>query len=195
MCLALCAVDSSTIEAVLTDPPLVWKVIAPDDEEAYESSRPDHRSFLSRMLGRPKAQRPVAPKIPAPSATTDLDKAWHGIHYLLTGTAWDGEPPLNFLVHGGREIGSIDVGYGPARAMTADEVCCVYDSLLPLSAEELRARFDPQEMMRIDIYPQIWDRDPTEDDTLGYCLEFYSELKGFLGSAAAANHGVILYLA
>ena len=24
----------------------------------------------------------------------DLDKAWHGMHYLLTGEAYDGPPPL-----------------------------------------------------------------------------------------------------
>jgi hypothetical protein len=24
---------------------------------------------------------------------TDLDKAWHAIHYLLTGSAWGGELP------------------------------------------------------------------------------------------------------
>lgn len=40
-----------------------------------------------------------------------LDKAWHGLHFLFTGTAWEGDPPLNFLVSGGREIGDVDVGY------------------------------------------------------------------------------------
>jgi hypothetical protein len=45
-----------------------------------------------------------------------VDKAWHGIHVLLTGTAWEGSFPLNFTVSGGKEIGDVDVGYGPARA-------------------------------------------------------------------------------
>ena len=27
-----------------------------------------------------------------PFADLDIDKAWHAIHFLLTGTAWEGEP-------------------------------------------------------------------------------------------------------
>ena len=32
----------------------------------------------------------------------EVDKAWHGLHFLLTGTAWEGDFPLNFIVSGGR---------------------------------------------------------------------------------------------
>jgi len=35
----------------------------------------------------------------------DVDKAWHGTHYLLTGDAWGGQPPLANVVLGGAEIG------------------------------------------------------------------------------------------
>jgi uncharacterized protein DUF1877 len=27
----------------------------------------------------------------------DVDKAWHGLHFLLTGSAWEGSFPLNFI--------------------------------------------------------------------------------------------------
>ena len=30
----------------------------------------------------------------------DIDKAWHGIHYLLTGTAWGGDPPASWVIFG-----------------------------------------------------------------------------------------------
>lgn len=46
-----------------------------------------------------------------------MDKAWHGIHYLLTGTAWEGDPPLNFLVTGGREVGTEEIGIGPDEGL------------------------------------------------------------------------------
>src|SRR5690349_11334743 len=52
----------------------------------------------------------------------DLDKAWHGLHFLLTGTDWGGTPPLNFIVAGGETIGDVDVGYGPARAFTPEQL-------------------------------------------------------------------------
>src|SRR5690242_18007628 len=46
-----------------------------------------------------------------------LDKAWQGIHYLLTGTAWGGEPPWNTLLAGGTELPGAgeEWGYGPPR--------------------------------------------------------------------------------
>ena len=34
----------------------------------------------------------------------DLDKAWHCLHYLLTGSAVGGEPPLDFLLQGGTAV-------------------------------------------------------------------------------------------
>src|SRR4051812_40770621 len=56
-----------------------------------------------------------------PFADLDIDKAWHAIHFLLTGTAWEGEPPLDFLAIGGTEIGE-DLGYGPARGLVSSQV-------------------------------------------------------------------------
>ena len=58
----------------------------------------------------------------------DVDKAWHGIHYLLAGDTWGGDPPLANVVLGGTAIGD-DVGYGPARYLTADEVRAIGDAL------------------------------------------------------------------
>src|SRR5687768_10356646 len=48
----------------------------------------------------------------------DVDKAWQGIHFLLTGTDWEGEGPLAFVLHGGAEIEE-DMGYGPPHGFTS----------------------------------------------------------------------------
>ena len=56
-----------------------------------------------------------------PGGELDLDKAWHGIHFLLTGSAWEGEEPLCYLLAGGQEVGDEDVGYGPARVLRPRE--------------------------------------------------------------------------
>src|SRR5262245_61651019 len=64
----------------------------------------------------------------------DLDKAWHGIHFLLTGSAWDGEEPLCFLVKGGEEIGDEDFGYGPARILSPNQIAAWADSLSAISS-------------------------------------------------------------
>ena len=50
-----------------------------------------------------------------------LEKAWHGLHFLLTGDPWGGSGHAAFLLAGGREVGE-DMGYGPARVIDAAEV-------------------------------------------------------------------------
>ena len=126
--------------------------------------------------------------------STDLDKAWHGIHYLLTGTAWEGAKPLNFLISGGRPVGDIDVGYGPARVLSASETRAAHEALAQLSEDDLRGRFDPAAMTSKEIYPEIWDRPPEEDDTLGYLLEYARTLRGFLAQAVEQGQGLVVYL-
>jgi Domain of unknown function (DUF1877) len=124
----------------------------------------------------------------------DVDKAWHGIHFLLTGTAWEGSFPLNFIVSGGKEIGDVDVGHGPARALTSEDVRRLDAELEPLTSEEMMRRFDPEQMTRLQIYPEIWDRDPDDDDSLGYLIEYYTDLRDFVRRTAERGHGLLIYL-
>ncbi|MCB1634247.1 MAG: YfbM family protein [Xanthomonadales bacterium] len=194
MCLSLCAVDSATINAVVADPPLIWKVVAPGDDEMYVKARRDAVPWWKRMFGRETGVVSKPVYVGATLFDGDLDKAWHGIHFLLTGTSWSGERPFNFLVLGGAQIGSIDVGYGPARAFTPAEVQELSEVLRSIDEKELRSRFDPAKMMKLNIYPEIWDRDADEDDTIGYCIEYYAELLSFLKKASEHSAGMILYL-
>ena len=125
-------------------------------------------------------------------ADLDVDKAWHGIHFLLTGTAWGGEFPLAFIVRGGREVG--DVGYGPARVFSSAEVKAIATALEPLSRQALEGRFDAAAMTRLDIYPAIWSRPHEEDDTLEYLLASYETLAAFVAGAAREGEGLIVYV-
>jgi hypothetical protein len=127
-------------------------------------------------------------------ADLDVDKAWHGIHFLLTGTAWEGEPPLDFVVRGGREVGDVDVGYGPARVFASTEVRAIDAALRPLTREVLAQRFDPAAMSRLEVYPSIWDRPREEDDTLEYVLEYYESLREFIAGAAREGEALVVYL-
>jgi len=200
MYVALASLSDATIARLHADPPLVWQVIAPDDPEAIIRARgaPKRPGLLARLLGRGPAEAP-APAPPPSLALAedegeilDLDKSWHGIHYLLTGTAWEGESPLNFLVTGGREVGDEEVGQGPARTYTAAETREVAGALAALSDAELRARFAPGDMMRLEIYPEIWDRDPAEDDTLGYLMEYLGLLRTAVATVVERRHGLLV---
>lgn len=163
----LVRMSTKKVEALRLHPERITKVLYPDKEEGDTVMSDD--------------------------VHLDIDKAWHGIHYLLTGTAWEGSAPLNFLL-AGEPLGDVDVGYGPALSYLADEVRAIAAALQPITADTLRPRFDRDDMMASEIYPQIWDRDPASDDTLGYLLEHYETLRAFVIETAELGAGLIVYL-
>lgn len=203
MTVSLAAVSDATIERLLADPPLVWLVFAPDDPEAYERARAEaaHRAkpgFIARLFG---ARAPADQPPPTPLSLqdgegelADIDKSWHGIHYLLTGSANETGAVLDFLVSGGRDVGDEEIGYGPARVYTSAETREVAKAFAAVTDDRLRARFAPNAMMEAQIYPEIWDRDPARDDTLGYLMENVTVLRNALDTATSHGHGLMVVL-
>jgi hypothetical protein len=128
-----------------------------------------------------------------PARHIDIDKAWHGIHFLLNGSAWEGEPPLFNVVLGGTELGDEDVGYGPARYLTPEEVRETFLALEPVSVDALRARYDARTLTKAEIYPEIvWERDG--DEALQYLLAYYGAVVEFFGEAARLGDAMLLYM-
>jgi hypothetical protein len=129
----------------------------------------------------------------------NLDKAWHGLHYLLTGTAWAGTEPACYLLAGGAQVGDEEehdvYGYGPARILTPAQVADFREAVAALTADEIARRYQPAEMTRLDIYPEIWDRAEETADNLEFLREAASNLRGFLRRAVAQQQAVIIYLA
>jgi hypothetical protein len=121
----------------------------------------------------------------------EIDKAWHGIHFLLTGSAWESSLPLGFIVAGGEEVGD-DLGYGSARALLSEQVRAIDAALEPFTPDELQKRFDADRMTELEIYPFGWSHDP--DGELEYLLAFYMELRAFAHRTADRGHGLLVYL-
>jgi hypothetical protein len=202
MVLGITQLDDRTIERVVADPPLVWLVVAADDRERYERARQDERrlqrpGFIARLFGA--APLPPPPDAPAfalgdgEGKEIDVDKSWHGMHYLLTRSAEGGTPPLDFLLEGGRTVGDEDVGYGPAWVFTAAETRGIAAAVAAISDEELRARYDPRAMDAADVYPsRIWVRDG--DEALDYVMEYIAILRATLQEAVEMNRGLMLTL-
>lgn len=107
----------------------------------------------------------------------DVEKAWHGLHFLLTGTAWEGEPPLDFIVRGGIELGD-DIGYGPARGFAPAEVAALAAALEPLTVDQLTGRFDAERMKALEIYPGGWSTVRLDDpDVTGYFTDAFERVQ------------------
>ena len=125
-----------------------------------------------------------------PDNSIDIDKAWHGIHYMLTGTPYEGEPPLSWAIMGGEPVGD-DVGYGPARFLSAEQIEMI-SKALP-DTESFKGSYAPQEMESAEIYPdQIWMSEGEE--ALEYLVSNYEAMAAFYNTAASRGDGAILWV-
>lgn len=188
------AVGDANIDRMFADPRVFYRIVAPDDPEAWNQHQ-NKVPFWKKLFGKKPAAPQPPPQVtlaPGEGEIVDLDKSWHGLQYLYTGEADGGVSPLDFITSGGRELPDTDNGLGCARVFNAAETAAIHRALQPLHEAELRARFNPGEMMKCDIYPTIWDRDPAEDDTLGYLIDNHNALMEFLGKTAAQRLGMIV---
>ncbi|MET4108728.1 YfbM family protein [Hymenobacter sp. UYP22] len=125
----------------------------------------------------------------------DLDKAWHGLHFMLTGTAWDGDEPLAYLLTGGHDIGNEeehDVGYGPARGLTAPEVKQFANDLNDITLETFASRYVGSRMDELELYPRGWGQELEE--MRNWLVNEFNKLQSFANSAAAENACLVIYL-
>jgi len=100
---------------------------------------------LSQLPHQTAAQRRAAPAPGTPGHSISIDKAWHGLHYLLCGAPEPVAGPLGQAVFGGTDIGE-DQGYGPARYFTPTQVAEIRRSPVTgrgtTAARALRCRGD-----------------------------------------------------
>jgi uncharacterized protein DUF1877 len=119
-----------------------------------------------------------------------LEKSWHGLHFLMTGEVWAGDPPLNFLTLGGEEVGDIDVGYGPARIFRAPAVVAIHEALNNFPDSNVDARLIQSAFEAAQIYPEIW-KEP-RDDLVNEYTRFLQALKSHIKKAADSQQALLL---
>ena len=103
---------------LLDRPYLIEHFLFGDDLEQRMKS-----TGLSGMLAEKFGFGRIAPPIAWAYEDGDeimLDKAWHGIHFLLTGSAEPTGGPLSLLLEEWPEIGDVQIGWRPAVAINAD---------------------------------------------------------------------------
>ncbi len=131
----------------------------------------------------------------ADPALTDLDKAWDGIIYLLTGAPITQAPhphPLAKVLFSGQLLDEAqDLGYGPAHYLTPSQVASLHAQLAAIGPAELRTRFDPARMLAQGVYPDIWAEG---EDALAYVLDGYQLLQEEYATAAQRGEGLLTWL-
>lgn len=123
----------------------------------------------------------------------DIDKAWHGIYYLLTGIPDLKQPIesiLGLAIFGGTEIGE-DIGYGPLRYLEAKEVREIATALESISVRDLTSRYKVEDINKYDIYP--FSGEWTEDDK-EYLIDNFESLVEFYRLTARQEEAVLLLI-
>lgn len=176
------------------NPDKITALLYPDAGEEEPVKKP---GFFSRLFGlkqKPHASSGGAIKPISSEDSVDIDKTWHALHFLFTGSDWEGDFPEGFLVSCGKTVGDVDVGYGPARSFTSTEVKRISKFLTSLDRSELRIRFDPAKMEELEIYPSIWKASKHPEDDWAYIEGGLSDVTAFVTEAARKDLALLVYI-
>jgi hypothetical protein len=156
--------------------------ISPDQLETFKTDATALPDFFFERLAQAMTE--------SANDAVDIDKSWAAIHFMLTGTAWGGQPPESLPVLGGAEIGE-DMGYGPLRYLTPSEVAAAHGVLAQLPVTELKKRFIPAKLEEAEVYPTgIWLDEGEEG--FEYIEHWYVQLCTFYANAAQSGQAVLL---
>jgi hypothetical protein len=153
------------------------KTIDPQENEKV-------RDQILKELESAMAKRPSAG---VKAEGLGLEKSWHSLHYLLTGSAWETSLTLGKAILGGKELGP-DIGYGPARFLEPPEVKEVATALKKVSEVDLEKRFDLPAMVAANVYAC---RDESE---LKLAQHYFAQVVRYYSEAARRGDAMLLYL-
>jgi hypothetical protein len=159
-------------------------------EEQRRMAQAQMQSLLERVedMNRTPARTAGVPVDPG-APPLDIDKAWHGLHFVLCGVADDAPPPLGNAVLGGEPLGE-DLGYGPCRFLTSDQVSETARALSGMSVEQFRQRYDAAALESAQIYPGGWD----DMENVDWLADAFAEVSAYFRDASAAGDAMLLYL-
>lgn len=120
----------------------------------------------------------------------DTDKAWHGLHFCLTGTAEGGAFPLGFMVVGGYPL-TRHTGYQAGRVFDSGETEAILAALAEVGEAGVRAGFDPGRMEAAAIYPEGLWHDP---EAVDYLVDAFRRVIAFFERCSARGHGFAVEL-
>lgn len=120
----------------------------------------------------------------------DVDKAWDGIIFLLTGqNIQNADHPLVQVLFSGQLIDEEqDLGYGPGHYLTSDQVKNISEQISKITTEDLKKKYNSKKMNELDVYP-IWD-----EDSFDYLDENFKLLQQIYAEAANNDQAIITFL-
>ncbi|MFG2289081.1 YfbM family protein [Streptomyces sp. NPDC048595] len=134
----------------------------PDWAEEYTFELYEDDDFPTRPVGGP-------------------DKAWAGLEFLLGQT----DVYLDFLMDGEAILED-----GTLFGWSAEQIAHLARQLRALPWEQLAAHYDPERMMKDNVYPNMWQFDA--EGELTWLEDAYEELVAFFSAAAEGGYGAFM---
>ena len=121
----------------------------------------------------------------------DLEKSWHMLHYMFTGSVDDTRSPGAALLSG-EELGE-DLGYGPVRLHGEKATAEFARFLQSLDPDDLTARMDTAEMASAGVYVVAGSSDDDEEfrEEVGY---YFPQLRDYVARVAQQQGGLLTWL-
>lgn len=123
-----------------------------------------------------------------------FDKAWHALHFMLTGQAYGRDHPLGIIADETPTEGTDENGFGGFSVIEPSRLAIFAEKLSEVTDEALAARFDPQAMLAADIYiaDAFVEDDPVE--AVEYILQGLPDLRQFVTSCSERGDGALRIL-
>ncbi|MGM9514663.1 DUF1877 family protein [Roseateles sp. DB2] len=191
ICCSIYALDPEQLARLRADPPLIWRLVEPEDERPYlaEFAATQRVSWLQRLFGR--GRTPATPAVAVPDLpkqaldVLDLDKSWDGLRHCIGLCA----PDAPDFFAGDGTIGHIEVGYGPALGVDVNTLARYAAALEGVDEDRLLLQLSASGLQ--DVYlGNLWrSRDA---DAEAYLLDNFRELLGFVRQAAALGLAAVI---
>jgi hypothetical protein len=189
VCFVAYSVSNSNLALILADPPLVWRVLDTESDASYlkqlaADSRP---SLLQRLFGKPNS-------VPLPKSlcfaegelrVLDVDKAWDGLRLCIKRCA----PDAPDFFEGGGQVGSFEVGYGPALYAKSETIADYAAALDGIDEAALLDQLRSADFRGVYL-EDVWKRH--DEDAKSYLLENFRDLHAFAKHCAAHQQAAIL---
>ena len=123
-----------------------------------------------------------------------LEKDWHISHWALTGSAYAGSWPRNFLLVG-NEFGP-DLGDGPGRLLRPEQVREIASEIGRIEPASTIEALTLPELIENDIYPvSLGDLDDPEfEEWMEIALESLTRMQSFLLASSERGFAVAVLI-
>ncbi|MEO8511955.1 MAG: DUF1877 family protein [Ignavibacteria bacterium] len=137
----------------------------------------------------------------------ELDKAWHGIHFIIS--SYSAATEAKFLLNNGTVLRDYNweeiygVSVTDMRLFISDETKKIHSAINIISDIEFQKRYDSKLMIKNNVYPHIWNNSSrvfkllrlksTEETTNMEFISYnFSRLKSFIQETSEKQMGIAI---